>query len=224
MSGAIRGTAVSLLLVAALGLAACAKPQVPPILEVARSDCTPTPDRATAAVLLPPAAIDVDDPASTHPDRPLEMTIDGESPCLEGDEGLRSLYGLAALPQEEDPYLVRVTAEPGDEGFFAPRLLLLDEAGRPLREIAPETFVFRGLRLTGQFRVQPEERYLVVASDPSSVGEREERLNSSVETHYIMFAPGAMIAYPVASDERVGLVRSHGGHVTLLARRFRGLE
>lgn len=224
MSGATSGTAVPLLLIAALGLAACAKPQVPPILEVARSDCTSMPDRATAAVLLPPAAIDVDDPASTVPDRPLEMTIDGDSPCLQGDEGLRSLYALAALPQEEDPYLVRVTAEPGDEGFFAPRLLLLDEAGQPLREIAPENFVFRGLRLTGQFRVQPEERYLVVASDPASVGVREERLASRVDSYQVMLSPVWFSEIRIGRDERVGLVRSHGGHVTLLARRFRGLE
>jgi hypothetical protein len=85
-----------------------------------------------------------------------------------------------------------------------------------LREIDRDSFLFRGSRLTAQFWAHPEERYLVVASDPARVGTSVDRLASQANTT-VVGLPGGLFYLGAGSERSVGLTYSYGGLVTLLA-------
>lgn len=219
MSGP-RGTlpAGALLLAALLPLGGCqTKSSAPPILSVEKHDCSASPEIARAAPLPVEQRKDSGDGGKMEPDEPLTLTIDRSSPCLDFGDAGRSLYGIVALPQLDGSYVVRVAAEPSQTGIFSPHLVLLDAAGRQVREIDRGSFLFRGEKLTTQFWAHPDERYLVVASDPDGVGKQVNRLESQANSTVIAM-PGGVLYLGIGNDQRVNLTYSYGGVVTLLAR------
>lgn len=206
-----------LVLAALLPLAGCRTDSgPPPILSVERSDCTAQPETARAVPLPLEKRQDPQDSGRLEADRPLSLTIDRSSPCLDLGAAGRSLYALVALPGAAESYIVRVAAQPSEHGLFSPHLVLLDDAGARLREIDRESFLFRGSRLTAQFWAHPEERYLVVASDPAGVGKQVDRLASQANTT-VVGLPGGVFYLGAGSDRRVELTYSYGGVVTLQA-------
>ncbi|MCQ8780102.1 hypothetical protein NQU49_26245, partial [Escherichia coli] len=78
--------------------------------------------------------------------------------------------------------------------LFSPKLLLLDAAGQPLRTVTREQAQFRGNSLTLLTQIHSDERYAVVASEPLSIGQVGQRIQSSlsaVATSYGSIYTGA---------------------------------
>ncbi len=219
MNGPRPIAARALLLAAVLAaLAGCrSAPSAPPILAVEARDCTAEPVTPGARPLplsdpAPGGAVAVGDEGE-----PLSLTVGGKSRCLELGEAGRSLYEVVELPAADRRFVVRVAAEPSGAGLFAPHLLLLGEDGRTLRAVERESFLFRGRRLTVQFWARPEERYLVVASDPEQVGSTIQRITGRTDT-MVGVTPTATFIVGRGDEETSHLTYSHGGTVTLVAR------
>lgn len=145
------------------------------------------------------------------------VTIDAGSHCLEPSPGARSLYSILALPQAGQPFVVLVASAPQGESIFAPRLILLDAKGAISRQVPAEDFMFRGSALSALIRVHENERYLVVASDPQTVGQRTESVQGSTSTQMMPMAGGYFWASS-GRETKSDLTYSHGGTVKVAAR------
>ena len=190
-------------LAAALLLAACAAttPSVPPITSLEGRSCGEHPDLAAARPLLLTG-------------KPATATLDGASPCWRPPGGPASTVAVFRLPDAAEPYLLTVASEPVGETLFSPRLLLLDEQGNPVRERRRDTFLFHGPALKTGLRVQPGERFLIVASDPDSVGRRNSRIVGNVQQTTTVAGPVIFNLY-TGSEANHDVTYAHNGSVTV---------
>ncbi|HXC54015.1 MAG TPA: hypothetical protein VNU97_01850 [Rhizomicrobium sp.] len=193
-------------LLAVLAAAACAHapPDVAPILDLADRSCVPEP--ALAAALATAATVDGDR------EKPAVATIDAQTPCLAGPAG-KSLYVLFALPGG-GPYTISLSSVPLGRSLFAPRASVLDGDGKLLRDLPIDGFLFRGTNLTTLYRSHPGERYLLVASDPPSVGRLISRVNETVQQTYASTGYATFVIY-TGSDIATDTTWAHNGEVTL---------
>jgi hypothetical protein len=168
---------VGIAALACLALAACATPAPPPppLLAVSGADCSATPDLSKAASLQLPA--------KAGDEKPVAVTFDGETACLLSAAGSKSFYRIFALPSDAPPYTILISSQPFGYGIFAPHLMMLDNAGAVTREIKSGAFVFRGNELTALLRSHAEERYLLVASDPDSLGKQFARITEQTQVY-----------------------------------------
>jgi hypothetical protein len=156
-------------------LAACATPP-PATVNLDGRTCTAGPDLGKAQGL------------TLEPRNKLTVTLDGAATCFLTSEGAKSVYATFLLPQFTDEYLVTVVSAPIGQGLFSPHLLMLDPQGKVVRELARESFLFHGSGLSAGIRVHSGEHYLIVASDPQSVGASVSRL--SEQTHVTTTSTG----------------------------------
>src|ERR1700761_5761452 len=98
------------------------------------------------------------------------VTLDDKAACAETKDGGRSVFAAFVLPPVPGPTLVSVTSDPIGEGLFSPHVLMLDGGGNILREIPRDSFNFHGASLKVGIRVHAGERYVLVLSDPQTVG------------------------------------------------------
>jgi hypothetical protein len=192
-----------------LGLAACSHepPPPPPVLSVTAT-CTPTPSLAGATVAV----------FNPKDEMPVSEDVGANAPCFEPSPGVKSLYRVFVLPPSDIPYVVSVASTPVGTGVFAPHLTLLDAQGLPRREIPRDSFIFRGTDLSVLFRNHADERYLLVASDPSVVGQSFSRLQetrNANEMGAITAAGGAFFTVYTGTDTTTNLVYAHSGKVTV---------
>ena len=153
---------------ACLALAACATTPTPvPLLTVSATNCSAAPNLSTAAPLVLAA--------KPGDEKPVELTFDAQTSCLQSAAGTKSLYRVFALPADAPPYTIMVSAVPFGQALFAPHLMLLDGQGSMTREVKSDPFVFRGSQLTALLRNHADERYLLIASDPDSMGKQFAR-------------------------------------------------
>lgn len=147
--------------------------------------------------------------------------IDGSAPCFVAGPGeIKSTYNIFNLPTATTPYLVGVTSAPIGTGLFSPRLLLLDTSGAFLRELSRDTFQFHGTELYAAAQVRPDERYLVVASDPNSVGQKESQIAGSTQAAYVPVGIGGIVIY-TGSEGRNTVTYAHSGKVTVELKMFK---
>jgi hypothetical protein len=185
-------------------LAACASPPaLAPRLDIARSACAAGPALATAR----PVPLKDGDKSTVE--------LGDDAACLEVG-GARSTYVVFRLPDAEVPYLVAVTSEPRGATLFAPRLMLLDAAGTVRREIPRAAFMFHGTALQAGLRAQPADRYLVVASDPASVGQKASRIVASTQQMMVPVGPAYGFVH-TGSEATQDLTFAHNGSVTVSA-------
>ena len=111
----------------------------------------------------------------------ITVDLDQNTPCWQSEDGAKSAYVLFALPDNLEPYLVRVSSPAIGNTLFAPRLLMLDGLGSKLREMPRGSFTFHGSSLYLGIRVYPGERYLMVASDPAVVGQQVSQLQAGTQ-------------------------------------------
>jgi hypothetical protein len=194
-------------LLGALFFSACATPPepfVPPELSLDGYACAARPELAGAPLVPFEAGKNV--------------TADiGVGACLEPKGSARSSYVVFQLPEVAEPYLVRVTSMPLGETILSPRLLLLDVDGNLLRERARETFLFQGAALYTSLRAHPEERYLVIASDPATVGQEMTHISGSVQQN-IASAGLVTFIYYTGNDQKRALIYAHNGRVIVSAQ------
>ncbi|MEP0708178.1 hypothetical protein [Parvibaculum sp.] len=196
-----------LCLAAALGGCATRAPDLAPLVQIAPKSCTAAPD-VTRAHALP---FDTEDKAE-----PVRLTIEEQSPCLD-EGGVKSLYEVFALPELSYPIIVTVRSLPSTSGILAPRIVLLDKDGGMLRELDREAVHFRGTALTAMLRTRPEERYLVVASDPDVVGSDISRVHGAVNQQ--MVSTGAvMFTVYTGSESTANMTYAHNGTIQVSAR------
>lgn len=118
------------------------------------------------------------------------------------------------LPVTDANYIISVASTPLGTGVFAPHVTLLDASGAPLREIARDKIVFRGNDLSVLFRSHPNERYLLVASDPGSVGQSVEQVKETTGTT-TMAGGLAYFSYTTGDDTTKSYVYAHSGQITV---------
>ena len=199
---------------AALLLAACAtqEPSVPPALTLDALACD-SELKLTGAI---PVVLSENKNAF---EAAKPATAEFGSTCVTGSDGARRSYAVFALPSLGEPYLLRVTSLPLGPTLLSPRLLLLDEHGRVLRERARDTFVFKGTALYSGVRAHPEERYLVVESDPASVGQEVPHIAGQVQQTIASTGFVTIVIYS-GSEQKRSLVYAHNGKVSVSAQRL----
>lgn len=154
-------------LVMSLGLAGCAVPPPPPVVSLDGRICTPAPEFAGSHLLV-------------LGERPMIVPFDQNTPCWQSAEGKRSAYALFTLPNDTEPYLLSVTSVPNGQALIAPHLYLLDGFGNKLRDASRDSFAFHGSSLALTLRAYPNERYLLVASEPDTLGSGGSQLRDGV--------------------------------------------
>lgn len=199
---------LSCLCVAAV-LAGCqaTAPDLAPLVQIAPVSCSAEPDIARAH----PLPFDAEKKAE-----PARLTIEEKSPCLDED-GTKSLYEVIALPDISYPIIVTVRSLPSTSGILAPRIVLLDKAGKRLRELDREAIHFRGTALTAMLRTRPEERYLVVASDPEVVGSDISRVQGAVNQQMVSSGVVTFAVY-TGSESTANMTYAHNGTIQVSAR------
>ncbi len=196
----------SLVLLAALPLAilaACAPKPPPPLLSMEGRQCTPLPDLATAHAVL------VDD-------KDVSITLDEKTACLDVHAERKLAYVVFGLPAVDQPYLLSVTSIPIGEGLFFPKLTLLDGNGKVLREISPDVFLPHGAALHAGLRPHPDERYLIVSSDPATIGQTNSQLTEGVRVSGFM-AGGIYVQVQSGLEGKSTLTHAYNGTVTVRA-------
>jgi hypothetical protein len=166
-------------------LAACAggSPTAPPLLSLDGRSCAPEPDLARAL------------PLQLVPVKPTTVALDTSTACWEPPAGSKSTYAAFQLPEAPQEYLVTVQSVPLGLTLFSPRLLVLDSAGKPLREVPRDGFQFHGTLLSTSIRAHHGERYLIVASDAQSIGKSESRIASSTSVSTTCLTGGCINIY-----------------------------
>lgn len=186
-----------------LALAGCATAPPPsPVLAVSGTTCSTAPDLSKAASLVLPA--------KPGDEKPLAVTFDAQTPCVQPAAGAASYYRIFSLPFDAPPYTILVSSAPFGAGIFAARVMLLDEQGAVMREIKSDSLVFRGNALTALLRNRPGERYLVIASDANTLGKRFERTTEQTQVNF-----GGSYEIHTGTDTTQHLVYSANGTVAV---------
>jgi hypothetical protein len=192
---------------ALLGLTACAMTEGPPPvlgLGIEGKSCAEQPMLTGAQELV----------LATN--KPITVIVDTNTPCLESSNGLRSAYAVFMLPSSSGEYLVSVTSVPQGQTLFSPRVMMLDATGGVLREVPNDIFTFRGSSLAVSLRVRPSERYLLVASDPSTVGQEVSRIQSATMST-VVSAGYVYVPINTGSEAEVSYIYAHNGSITVAA-------
>ncbi len=191
---------VSLALLAQL-VSACTTPPPPPVLSLAGRQCVSQLDFSTAKPV----------PLSD----PVKVTLDDKTACIENNGSGKVEYVAFDLPQVAVPYLLSVTSTPIGDGVLSPRLTLLDSDGKTLREVPNDAFLPHGASLRAGLRPHPGERYLIVSSDPSTIGQT----NSHIVDGTQMTQTGGPIIIQVHTgfENTVSLTNAYNGTVSVAA-------
>jgi hypothetical protein len=187
-------------------LAGCANRSLPPTLTLEGNACAAQPDLAGAT------------PLPLDPDKPVTVTVDAAASCLQPDKGEKRSYATFLLPETAAPYLVSVTSSLRGRTLLSPRLLILDAQGHVLRERSRETFTFRGTSLYAGMRAYPGDRYLIVESDPETVGQQVTQINSNSQTNAVATGAGGVLFWGAGADARQSFTYTHNGTLVVTAR------
>ena len=184
-------------------VAACTKPPPPPILSLDGRQCTALPDLATAHPVL-------------ANDKDVSVTLDDKTGCLDVHAARKLAYVAFGLPDISQPYLLSVTSIPIGEGLFFPKLTLLDGTGKVVREIPADTFLPHGAALHAGLRPHPEERYLIVSSDPTTIGQTNSQLTEGIQVNGFM-AGGIYVQVQTGLEGKSSFTHAYNGTVDVKA-------
>jgi len=187
--------------------AACAN-KSPPLLTLGGRACTSAPALESAI----PIAID---------DHELRFVFSDKTPCFGPAGDAASVYVAYRLPAFTEPYIIDVTSEPAGQALFSPRLVLLDGDGKVIREIPRGEFTSHNASLHAALRVHPEEHYLLVASDPKTIGQQISRISETTQTMTLMsVTPAAVVAasYHSGDDSTADFVGALNGTTVVDAK------
>lgn len=121
------------------------------------------------------------------------VVVDENSACWQLEGGGKSIYLAFRLPPSAEPLLIGVTSAPSEQYLFSPHLLLLDQQGKMLRELPREAFLFHGTSLHAGLRTHPGEEYLIVASDPKTVGQQVSQIAEHTQQTVAMVGAGFIV-------------------------------
>jgi hypothetical protein len=180
-------------------------PGPPPITSLGNRGCAPAPDLAAAR------------PVFLSAQQPATADVDAAAPCVTTSDGARAAYQVFGLPDAPTPYLVTVASEPQGQTLFAPRVMILDGNGATQQELPREAFMFHGTKLSVAFRTHGTERFVVVLSDPSSIGTQVSQMKSGVQATAVPAGPVIFFAHTGFESSSV-YTYAHNGRVTVSAQ------
>jgi hypothetical protein len=172
---------------------------------IASRSCGPVPDLGTAT------------PVPLDASKPVEVPLDEKAKCLGPAGGPKAVYAVFALPSAAEPYVLGITSVPAGQGLFSPRVALLDAQGSKRRDIGRDNFTFHGSCLYVGLRVHADERYLLVTSDPETVGKQVQQI--SEQTRATLITAGVLsMQYHSGSDTTSTLTYALNGTITVTAQ------
>lgn len=174
-----------------------------PIVDLAGRQCAPLPDFANPT----PLVFSDKDPKET------KAALDDKAPCVTDDKG-PSMYAVFTLPVMDVPYTVEVDSVAAGNALFAPRILLYAKDGTLKRSLSGNQITPRGVGLGGIIRNHPDEFYLVVASDPSAVGQKDNRILSSTNVTQACTAYGCFEMHS-GNENTATYTFSHNGRLSI---------
>lgn len=156
-----------------LGLAACVTTAPPPpaTLTFERSDCT-TVDLARAISLTP------EKERALHS---VTAVIDGETPCATIGAA-PAAYALFAIPEDFEDKTLTVGATLEMMRILSPAVAVLDAEGRETRRFPADEFMYRGANYTVLFRPRLSEKFVLVSTEASRVGQRYDSIAIGTNT------------------------------------------
>lgn len=196
------------LLAAASALAVCAcagSPGPPPITSVGEGPCATAPDLATAR------------PVFLSADKPVTVDLDRGAACLALPDSTRGVYAVFVLPESPTPYLVTISSVPQGETLFSPRATVLDPTGATVQQLPRDAFMFHGATLSVAFRTHGQERFVVVTSDPASVGQQEPQLQAGIQSTPVVAGPVIFFSHS-GWEKSQNYTYAHNGRITVSAQ------
>jgi hypothetical protein len=158
----------------------------------------------------------VADPATSVPladDKPVKETLDDKTACFDAPGSGKAAYVAFSLPAASDEYMLSVTSVPIGEGRFLPRLALADGDGKTLRDIPPDMFMAHGAALRAGLRPHPGERFLIVSSDPDTIGQSKSQIMDGTQV-----STSAYIQIHTGFENNVTLTNAYNGTVIVAAQ------
>jgi hypothetical protein len=193
-------------LACALLLCACTpSPGPPPVTSLGDRPCASAPDLASAR------------PVFLSSDKPVTVDLDASAACLSLGDGARAAYAVFALPESPTPYLVTVSSTPQGETLFDPRAMVLDASGATVQDLPRDAFMFHGATLSVAFRTHGQERFVVVASDPGSVGQQQSQLKAGTQTTTAASGP-VIFTVRTGWEKSQNYTYAHNGRVSVSAQ------
>jgi hypothetical protein len=206
--------AASVLILASGGLlAACSNtPAPPPVVSLDARICTARPDLAGARALPLEAPSDGGVPSG----KGVTVPLAADAACLKPAGGEKRVYALFKLPESAAPYIITIASDPVGSGLLSPYAETLDQEGRVLRVVQRDSFMFHGAALAVGLRSHPEEQYLLVASDPASVGQTVSQIAGT--TQVTTSGTGTIFfTLHTGSETTRTLTYAHSGSITVKA-------
>lgn len=150
----------------------------------------------------------------------MDITVDAGASCVQAADGSRSVYIAVALPATSVPYVLSVRSQILGQTVFAPRMELLDGEGHVVRDIPRSAFMFHGASLYAAARSHADERFLVVFSDASTVGQTKSQVHEEINQQtFTSVTPTAVVTVNVntGSDHTVSFTYADNGKLTIAA-------
>jgi hypothetical protein len=148
---------------------------------------------------------------------PTMLVFDAKTPCLETPAG-RAVYVGFGLPESQTPYRILLLSIPQGDTLFSPAVTTYAADGQAYRRVSREVFTLRGGLLQATVEVQPDERFMVINSDPRSVGSQTvEYTHTGMET---AGAAGGFVIPRVRDTSRsITFTNAHNGTMTVEAKK-----
>ncbi|MBV9992444.1 MAG: hypothetical protein JOZ72_14275 [Alphaproteobacteria bacterium] len=186
-----------------LGACAVQERPLPPLTTLSGRQCAASADIATAAVLL----------YKTKDETKQVVDMADAMPCLKTASGA-ALYVVYGLPQTDEPYVIGVASTSRGGTLFAPQVMLLAGDGSVKRTFPGKQMEFRGEGYGVRIPKHGDEAYIVVASDPATVGSSTSRINDATQVTY---ASNGYATYAIHSgtESQDTYIYAHNGRVTV---------
>lgn len=179
-----------------VGLAGCVTVALPTpaTLTFDRTDCMAV-DLTKAISLTPPK-----EQAVHYVSAPVDQT----APCAALD-GAYSAYALFAIPDDTEDKTLTVGAYLEPLRILSPAVTIFDAEGRMTRGFGSEEFMYRGMNYSVLFRPRANERFVMVSSDPSRVGQRYDSISigTSATTAYTGYGTATIVSGVDSAQSRV---------------------
>lgn len=191
-----------------LAVAGCAtqRPSVPARLDLSAANCGSDIQLAGALALT-----------QEKKDGPFTATarIGDAAPCVD-QNGIRSVYQAFALPGVEGAMMATVVSVPLGGTIFTPRLQIRSGDGAIAREVGRDAFLFSGNTLQVQVRLRAGERFVVVLSDPATIGKTVTNIASGTNSTGIVTPGGGYVPINTGYENSATLTFAHNGEVVVI--------
>ena len=167
-------------------LSACESTLLPPpelpVLEIADKTCVSEVDLSEAVSLTPEKERKWYD---------LRTPVNAETPCI-GEGEAAANYVVYALPEHGPNHVVTIGGQKQPIRILAPAVTTLNEDGSVSREFDAEEFMELGNAYAAQLRPRETERYILVKTNPTLVGETLEgmEVRRMSGTNYVSTSAG----------------------------------